>query len=184
MIDALIALDQELFFFVNQRGSEFWDGIMLFTTHKFSWIPLYAFLVYLIIKRKGKESIWVLLSIALLITLADQGSVQLFKNMFERLRPCHFLENVRLVTERCGGQFGFISSHAANSFALAVFIGKALGNRKLFFALFVWAAAVAYSRVYVGVHYPLDILGGMLWGTFVALVVFNMYKLIREKYVR
>ena len=183
MIEALIALDQKLFFLINQGGSQFWDSIMLFTTHKFSWIPFYALLVYFIVKQKGKESIWILLSIGLLITLVDQGSVHLFKNMFERLRPCHFLEDVRLVTERCGGHFGFISSHAANTFALSVFIGKVLGNRKLFIALFVWAAAVAYSRVYVGVHYPLDILGGMLWGTFVALVMFNLYRLFREKHV-
>lgn len=184
MIESLIAIDQKLFFLVNQGGDEFWDSIMLFITHKFSWIPLYLLLVYYIIKQKGKESIWILLSIGLLITLVDQGSVQLFKNHFERLRPCHFLKNVRLVTDGCGGRFGFVSSHAANAFALAVFIGKIIGNRKLFIALFFWATAVAYSRVYVGVHYPLDILCGMLWGTFVALVLFKLYQLFHEKYVQ
>lgn len=184
MIETLLALDKKYFLLINQSGIDFLDPIMLFITHKFSWTPFYAFLVYLIFKQKGKGSIWILFSIALLITIADQGSVQLFKNVFERLRPCHVLEQVRLVTERCGGQFGFISSHASNAFALAIFLGKVLKNKKWFIGLFVWATIVAYSRVYVGVHYPLDIIGGMLWGTFVALVMFNLYHLFREKFVR
>ena len=184
MIDTLLALDEKYFLLINQSGIDFLDPIMLFITHKFSWIPFYAFLIYLIFKQKGKEGFWILLSIVLLITMADQGSVQLFKNVFERLRPCHVLEQVRVVTERCGGQFGFVSSHASNAFALAIFLGKVLVNKKWFIGLFVWAALVAYSRVYVGVHYPLDITGGMLWGTFVALVMFNLYQLCREKFVR
>ena len=184
MIDTLLALDEKYFLLINQSGIDFLDPIMLFITYKFSWIPFYAFLIYLIFKQKGKEGFWILLSIAMLITMADQGSVQLFKNIFERLRPCHVLEHVRLVTERCGGQFGFVSSHASNAFALAIFLGKILANKKWFIGLFIWATLVAYSRVYVGVHYPLDILGGMLWGTFVALVMFNMYQLFREKFVR
>lgn len=184
MIETLLALDEKYFLQLNHAGIAFFDPIMLFITHKFSWIPFYAFLVYLIFKQKGKEGFWILLSIIALITLADQGSVQLFKNVFERLRPCHALDTVRLVGDRCGGQFGFISSHASNTFALAVFLGNILQKKTLFFGLFIWAALVAYSRIYVGVHYPLDILGGMLWGTFVALVVFNIYSLIREKVIR
>ena len=184
MKDTLIKLDEKYFLLINQSGIDFLDPIMLFITHKFSWIPFYVFLVYLIFKLKGKEGFWILLSITLLITITDQGSVQLFKNVFERLRPCHVLEQVRLVTERCGGQFGFVSSHASNAFALAIFLGKILVNKKWFIGLFIWAALVAYSRVYVGVHYPLDILGGMLWGTFVALMMFNMYHIFREKIVR
>ena len=184
MIDTLIALDEKCFLLINQSGIDFLDPIMLFVTHKFSWIPFYAFLVYFIFKRKGKQGFWILLSIALLITMADQGSVQLFKNVFERLRPCHVLDQVRLVTGRCGGQFGFVSSHASNAFALAIFLGKILANKKWFIGLFIWASLVAYSRLYVGVHYPLDIICGMLWGTFVALVMFNMYQRFSEKFVR
>lgn len=184
MIEALITLDEKYFLLLNQAGVDFLDPIMLFITHKFSWTPFYTFLIYLIFKQKKKEGFWIILSVVLLITLADQGSVQLFKNVFERLRPCHVLEEFRLVTESCGGQFGFISSHASNSFALAIFLGKMLGNKKWFIGLVIWASLVAYSRIYVGVHYPLDIIGGILWGSFVALVTFNMYQLFREKFVR
>lgn len=176
----LIELDRVSFHLINQSGSAFWDGIMLFATHKLSWIPLYLVLVYLIIKEKGKESIWILATIGFVIAFCDLGSVHLFKNTFQRLRPCHFFDNVRLVTDGCGGQFGFISSHASNVFGLAIVVGKLMDKKYLFLALFFWAAVVSYSRVYVGVHYPLDILGGMIWGTLVALVCLSIYKFIRK----
>lgn len=184
MIEALIHWDEQWFSLINQSGTSFWDPIMLFITHKFSWIPLYLFLIYLLFMQQGKKAWWTLLAVALVVTCLDQSSVHLFKNHFERLRPCHFLDNVRLVTEGCGGLYGFVSSHATNAFGLAVFFGKLLQKKNAFPLLFLWAAIVAYSRVYVGVHYPLDILGGMLWGTFVALVLFQLYQLLYKKYVR
>lgn len=176
----LIELDTIWFYLINQSGNTFWDKVMLFSTHKLSWIPLYLVMVYFIIKEKAKESIWILATIGVVITLCDMGSVHLFKNTFERLRPCHLLENVRLVTDSCGGQFGFVSSHASNVFGLAIVIGKIMNKKFLFIALFLWACLVSYSRVYVGVHYPLDILGGMIWGTFVALASVSVYKFIKK----
>ena len=173
-MDALLNLDTYFFRLINQSGTPFWDPLFLFATNKWSWIPLYAFLVFLLFKKKKQSAFISLLFITLVIVFSDQGSVHLFKNVFERLRPCHFLENVRLVTEGCGGNFGFISSHASNVFGLAVFIGSIL-NKKTFAFLFFWAALVSFSRVYVGVHYPFDILFGMMYGTTIALLLLKIY---------
>ena len=182
-MELLLELDKNLFLLINQSGIEFLDPIMLFITNKLSSIPIYLFLIYLIFKKKKKQSVLILLSILTLIILTDQGSVQLFKNTIERLRPCHFLEEVRLVKEHCGGQYGFISSHAANTFGLTFFISKIFKNRQLFIFLFCWAAIVSFSRIYIGVHYPVDLLGGAIWGVFMAFISFKIYSIIYKKYV-
>jgi undecaprenyl-diphosphatase len=173
-MNSILNLDTYFFRLINQGGTPFWDPIFLFATNKLSWIPLYALLIFLLFKKKKQSGFIALLFITLIIVISDQGSVHLFKNVFERLRPCHFLDNVRLVTEGCGGKFGFISSHASNVFGLAVFIGSIL-NKKAFGLLFLWAAFVSFSRVYVGVHYPLDILFGMIYGTTIALILLKIY---------
>lgn len=173
-MNSLLNLDTYFFRLINQGGTPFWDPIFLLASNKWAWIPLYAFLVFLIFKKKKQSGFIALLFITLIIVISDQGSVHLFKNVFQRLRPCHFLDNVRLVTEGCGGQFGFISSHASNVFGLAVFIGSIL-DKKTFALLFLWAAIVSFSRVYVGVHYPLDILFGMIYGTTIALILVTIY---------
>ena len=124
--------------------------------------------------------------IGLLFVLADQISVQLFKNVFERLRPCHNPEITSMVHTlgRCGGRFGFVSSHASNSFALAIFTGLLLRNhyRFLFPIIVFWAVLVSYSRVYVGVHYPGDILGGAILGAVVAVFVYSLMKFINKRF--
>jgi undecaprenyl-diphosphatase len=127
-----------------------------------------------------------LLFIALLITLSDQGSVQLFKNVFHRPRPCHAtdLQLVVHTVEKCGGPYGFISSHAANSFALAWFISFLLKGyvKRISLIMFGWASLIIYSRVYLGVHYPGDVIAGALYGMLVGWLVQLLYQKLDRSY--
>ncbi len=186
MIEPLINIDTSITLALNGLHNSFFDSIMLFISGKFSWIPLY--LVLLIFAYKKSENIKVflvfLVSIAVLITMADQSSVHLFKNVFERLRPCHcehIRNSIHIVNNHCGGQFGFVSSHATNVFALAVFISIFFKNKLVSILLVVWAIIVAYSRVYLGVHYLGDVLGGAILGVFIAFVVYFLFKKLLYK---
>ncbi len=138
----------------------------------------------MVIKFKLK-AIYMVLFIGILFALSDQISVGLFKDVFQRLRPCHnpaIANMVHLINGWCGGQYGFVSSHASNSFALAVFTGLVLKTHfKLIFPLLLlWSSLVSYSRVYVGVHYPGDILGGAILGTIIAIFVFWIMKKLNK----
>ena len=173
---SLQKIDEYLFRLINSAGWEQMDQPMILISSKWFWIPLYIYILYLIYKRLSDQFIKILLSLGLLIFIADFGSVHLFKEVFERARPCHFLEGIRVV-DGCGGPFGFISSHASNSFAIAFFIALLFRNFWGFAWLFSWAVVIGFSRIYLGVHYPFDILGGMFWGLFVSLLIYYIYKM-------
>ena len=179
-MDWLNSIDIFLFHIINDSGFNEMDSTMLFISNKLSWIPLYLLLLYMIYKKYAEYFIWILISLALLIFLADFGSVHLFKNVFERLRPCHqpeeVIEHIRLVKD-CGALYSFISSHAANSFAIAFFISLLFKNLKGFIFLFSWAVIIGFSRIYLGVHFPFDIVGGMFWGLIVSLLVYRLLKI-------
>ncbi len=137
-------------------------------------------------KKHRKQTAVVGLFIGLVFLIGDRSSVVLFKDMFQRLRPCHNPEITNLVHTldgHCGGQYGFVSSHATNSFALAIFSGLLLKKQypKLLLIMLLWAALVSYSRIYVGVHYPADILGGAILGTTVGLLTFWLMRLFNKK---
>lgn len=178
MLDYLINLDTQLFIFLNNLGTDFWDPFWLRMSEIGIWIPLYLVLLGLVYYLfHWKTALLITGFIALNVIATDQGSVRLFKNQFERLRPCHVEElqdQIRLVKGSCGGQYGFVSSHASNTFGLAFFLGLLFRKKWpwLYYALLIWASLVAYSRVYLGVHYPGDILFGAIYGTLCGTVLF------------
>jgi len=176
MIEQLEQIDRKLFLLINGANTEILDQFMWFMSQKYVWIPFYLVLLIIFIVHYGwrQSLVYIVPSVVVLIALSDQISVQLFKNVFERYRPCHNLELqsvVHLVDDHCGGKFGFVSSHAANSFALAVFIVRMVNWRSLAAFILIWAVVVSYSRIYLGVHYPADILGGAVLGSVIALVI-------------
>jgi undecaprenyl-diphosphatase len=176
-------LDQHLLLFLNSLNSPFWDQVMYNISGRAIWIPLYlAILIALGIRYKRKFLVLILM-IIIAITLSDQGSV-LFKNSFQRLRPCHepALEGlVHLVKDRCGGSFGFVSSHASNAFTVAVFSLSLIRRRWVTYCLIFWALVVGYSRIYLGVHYPGDVICGSLLGAVIGWGVYKLYELIDRK---
>jgi undecaprenyl-diphosphatase len=184
-IDSIKELDTELFLYLNSKHNAFFDPVMFWASHKYFWIPLYALFLFLAWKYYGKKVWLVALAAALLIVLADQISVHAFKNVFLRYRPCHNLaicEQVHL-NDGKGGMYGFISSHAANTFALAMFLWLLFRGKIRYFGamIFTWAILVSYSRIYNGVHYPLDIVGGAILGMGIGIVVFKLFQYADRK---
>tara|TARA_B100001063_G_scaffold208712_1_gene205306 strand:- start:129 stop:734 length:606 start_codon:yes stop_codon:yes gene_type:complete len=193
-MDFIIDLDKSLFIFLNSLGSEFFDNFWLYISAKDTWIWLYLFSLILLLTGKKENFIQIgfsyydikptyinwfyfLLGIILLIVFTDQSS-NMFKDYFQRLRPCHdpdLLNLFRTVKESCGGLYSFFSAHAANSFAFATFIFfmTKKSYRNLSSLLFAWALIVSYSRIYIGVHFPLDIIFGAVYGIIAGFLFFK-----------
>ena len=185
MIEEILKLDSQLFLFLNNLGSSTFDAFWIFLSYKESNIFFYLSLLIFYFYKESKtiklsEVFYSLLFIAIMILIADQ-TANLFKDSFQRLRPCYnesLIDSVRLVKESCGGKYGFFSAHASNSFSLAVFFGLLYKNkfRYIIYISLIYASLISYSRIYLGVHFPLDILFGGVYGITIGLVVFRIYE--------
>ncbi|MFC0605161.1 phosphatase PAP2 family protein [Winogradskyella pulchriflava] len=184
MLEQLVEFDRELFLYLNGLGTDSWDWFWMAYTTKWHWIPLYAFLLYLLYKRLGtKMVVLTLITAVLMVSFTDQVT-NLFKHGFERFRPCHqdgVKDLMRLVREGCGGRFGYFSGHSSNSMGVAILVGLILREKYkyLVYILVFWAILMGYSRIYIGVHYPLDVLSGFIFG---GVSGYGFYKL--DKYVQ
>ena len=177
MIEYLHQIDYAIFSFINQKISNpFFDALMPFLRNAKSWIPLYLFLVLFLINKYKLESIKYAIYIVIAFALADYISYEFLKPWFARLRPCHSTTlQVRLLLGHCGGKWSFPSSHASNhmAIALSIVLANIFHKKWIKFAWIIWALAIGFAQIYVGVHYPSDILGGFVLGILIAY--FNFY---------
>ncbi|MFG6687712.1 phosphatase PAP2 family protein [Mariniflexile sp. HNIBRBA6329] len=187
MIERLLEYDATLFLFLNNLGSPTWDNLWLIITHEATFVPLYVILLFFLYKKFGLKALLIfVVLVALMITFTDQIT-NVFKNGFARPRPCGeaaLIDHMRFIAVRCG-KYGFFSGHASNSMAAAVFAGLMLKPyyKNLIFILLFWSAMVAYSRIYVGVHYPLDIVCGLIFGAITGFGFYKLAKYLLAKYI-
>lgn len=176
----MVEIDHYLFSLINESmSSSFLDPLMVGWRNEYIWLPLYVFLVAFIMVNFKKQSYWLIFFMILNFAATDFISSSIVKPSVHRARPCHEnsnMEHVRLLVP-CGSGYSFTSSHATNHFGLAFFLIFVLrGLRKhLILPLFLWAFLVAYAQVYVGVHYPLDVIGGALLGVLIAYFMSVLY---------
>lgn len=178
LVEKIASWDQELFLYLNALHTDSLDPIMIWISGKLTWLPFYVIILAFIIWHFKKRTLLILIGIALTILFADQLASGLMKPLFGRLRPCHdpALEGLVYLAKGCGGKYGFVSSHAANTFGVAMFLWLTFKNLYQWVAImFIWAAIVSYSRIYLGVHYPLDIIVGGLIGALCAWFVYWLF---------
>lgn len=183
-MNEIIQLDQNALVFLNQLGSSTFDGLWLQITKQFNWTPYFLVLLYLLQKKVGwKYLLWSLLAIAVLITFTDQFT-NLVKNYFERLRPCSeplLADKIRMVKE--SSTFSFFSGHASNSAATMTFVFLILKKYyKYAFLVFLFPLIFAYSRIYLSLHYPLDIVTGYAFGATFGFVFYTLFNSLYLKY--
>lgn len=177
-MDNLIFLDKELTLYLNGLNNPTLDAFFYAVTSKWLWLPLYAVILWMLFRRQGGRGLMTVIFIGLIILIADQLTSGLMKPLFERLRPSHdgvMQYLVHIVNEYRGGLYGFASSHAANTFALATFLTLVVRRGSIATALYAWALLNSYGRIYQGVHYVGDILVGAIIGIVVARLMYEVY---------
>lgn len=190
MIEEILKLDSKLFLYLNNLGTPKFDTFWISLSMIEANILMYLFLIFLLFYTQKTRPkflyIFYLFSvIALMITITDQGA-NIFKDSFQRLRPCYdesIKDSLRLVKENCGGKYGFFSAHASNSFSLAIFFGLLFKNRIRYIIIItmIYALLISYSRIYLGVHFPIDIIVGSSFGICVGII---MYSFVYLKFLK
>lgn len=180
MIDKLIQFDVQLFLFLNGIRSPFFDFVFWWASMPLVWMPVYICLLYFVIKAYRWQTLFVILFVALCVTFTDQIALHWFKDLFMRLRPSHnpmIQLRVHTLNGYYGGLYGFVSSHAANYFGIATFLSMLLYHKIRHFTLitFIWVGIISYSRIYLGVHYPADVVCGAMLGIFIGFLLGVFY---------
>lgn len=189
MLDTLINLDSQLLLFFNSFHTPFLDRFMMLFTGRFIWAPMYALILLLFFKKYHplRAGVFVIMLVAA-IALSDQTCATVLRPIFERLRPSNLnnplSEFVTVVDGYRGGRYGFPSCHAANSFALAVFLSLVVRRRVFSFVIFAWAILNSYSRMYLGVHYPGDILVGAAIGSAYGFICYRLARLLAARLIK
>ena len=183
MWETLGEWDKNLFVYLNNLGSEQYDPLWLLITKQTSWIPLFILLFYLVYNKLGrKQSLYLLFFVAVLIAFTDQLA-NVSKNHFQRLRPCNNAEIICIRKVLVRNSFSFFSGHAANTMAVTVFLFNTLRHYfKYFVLLFLWPLIFAYSRIYLGLHYPSDIVFGYFVGALNGVIFYKIYQSAQRKY--
>lgn len=187
MIETIRYAEYEWFLWLNSFHSPFWDTMMFWVTYRFTWIPLYLYIIYFLFKNIRFDFVRSLLFVLISVGLADRITSGLMKPYFQRFRPCHdpIIQHIVHLVGNCGGQYGFVSSHASNSFALVAALSILFKTHKIetkmLLFLSIWAIIVSYSRIYVGVHFPTDILVGGLIGFLIPFAIYPIITLFKLK---
>ncbi len=186
MLDFLITLDKQWLLYLNSMHTPYFDAFFYIFTQTATWIPFYVLLAFAFLKHQGPKGLISIIFIVLVITLCDQIASTFFKDFFERFRPTHepvIKDMVHTVMGKRGKAFGFISSHAANTFGLALFTSLVFRNRLFTTSVISWALINSYSRIYLGVHYPGDIIVGALVGIIVGVLLYKLYLIVIPRFL-
>jgi len=187
MLEKELQLERNLFFSLNGSNSTFWDHFFYMYTNPWTWMIFYLCFLWVFTYRKNwREIVCILVAIGVLILLTDQLSSGLFKPLFHRYRPTHhpdFMNQVKILFNYRGGNYGFISGHATNSFGLATFLTLIFRNKLFAWTIFLFAFLTAYSRIYIGVHFISDVVAGAIVGVLIAGLVYWLYNQLRRRWL-